>query len=599
MKYIFALFAMMCFQTTAHCQSNKILGDFAFKNQVYTYEFIREDVDIYSLRVSRPAKPVNMQVEEANTANSDTTKIVFDQFTKEKFVDVFEDQMVKKYSISDIKSLEELGAEIYFRVKAKREFVDDNPITAYFILRRDTIYSFSIGKGFEQYRGSLKTFKLTHKIHDVEIETEDGTIKNMCVRLVKNKPIMSNEITQRDFLIFKNLYPISISGKFDQEKMADIYLYCLECGGIPNVSRYIKLGDLAILDIIYENDKEDYSPANSKIHLSPNNPIEELRKERRSKLIEAAAFSDALGLRNDKPNGLLQFEVKRRFNLWTKHYPVSREANIREASALYAYEPYAIRSTSINSGNLQDSVRLITKSSSDGNKYTVSQFEYPLRRGNESSTPVSSLTFTVPQKTHGFTYYNWFGNLELKLLFAKLEDKNRFLSVNQQASVTSVKPIDWYRFQQISLGGQLNILRFVFPQTKLTWNCLQAGVFWQSNSIIRTTDKLRDTLNFVSSAYYQLSTGVLFRPDGRFGAGVSIDYIRPKIWQPDVTLENKSGLIRFSLDAYIKPNDNNRIFARARFTREISPNALDFAQLQIGYQFDIFQGIKEPKKFEP
>ncbi|WP_020602703.1 hypothetical protein [Spirosoma spitsbergense] len=600
MKRLFTLLFGVFSICTTYGQSNRILGDFAFKNQVYTYEYIKEDTDIYSLLVSRSTK-FSPSGADSTTADSDsTTKVIFDKFIKEEFVKVFSDQMKKKYNITDTTALNEIGTEVFFRVKARREFVNDNPLTAYLILKRDTIYSFSISKGLNQYRGNLRTFKLTHKIHDVEIETEDGTIKNITARLLKNRPILSNQITQRDFLIFKNLYPISISGKFDPERMADTYLYCLECGGITNVSRYVKLGDLAILDIIYENDKDDYSPANSKIHVSPQNPIEELRKERRSKIIEAAAFSDFLGLRNERPNGLIQFEVKRRFNLWTKHAPWNKESKIREASSLYAYEPYAIRNEpSLSSKpDYSNAVRLVTKSVQKGDSVRVAQYQYStnLISSLPSLVDSSSLSFSVPKRRHNFTYYNWFGFVEFKLLFAKLEEKNKYLKITQKQDV---RPIDLYRYQLINFGGQLNIVKLVFPQTKLTWNCLQVGLNWQSNSIIRSTDVSRDTLNFVSSAYYMLSTGVLFRPDGRFGASAGIDYIRPKIWEPSLVLENRGGLIRYSFDAYFKPNDNNRIFARARFTREITRNALDFAQIQIGYQFDIFQGVEDPKKFEP
>src|SRR5690606_12953216 len=76
--------------------------------------------------------------------------------------------------------------------------------------------------------------------------------------------------------------------------------------------------DLLLLDIVLENDKEDYSPSNRTITLTPASNIQELKKEQRSKILEVSAFTDLAGLDQDQPNGLIQIEAKRRITVSTR-----------------------------------------------------------------------------------------------------------------------------------------------------------------------------------------------------------------------------------------------------------------------------------------
>lgn len=210
---------------------------------------------------------------------------------------------------------------------------DDEPLTSRFILRTDSVNSYLSSNSSIHYSGPFSKLELRHFIKDLEMEIEYGALKNISLRVA----ITGRDLI-RDFLVFKNLYPFTSSSKFDPEGLLKLKLYCQNCGGSEGVIRFVRLGDLLQVDNILENYKEDYSPYNQAIIIAPSSPIKEVRKERRSKIIDFATYTDFNGFNGDKPNGLVQVEASRRINLLTKHIQLGSR---RDVSNYFDYSKIA------------------------------------------------------------------------------------------------------------------------------------------------------------------------------------------------------------------------------------------------------------------
>lgn len=302
----------------------RILGSFIFDGVAYNYEFTNEAVSNYSFRISKANRQQSDEaVASEESESGEDGKYIFSEFQKAVFESIFSKQMIEKFPVSDTPELKDKATEIFFLLTAKLDFMDDEPITAYLILRHDTISSLLKANSSVYYNGPLSRLTAKHKVDRVDVEIEEGAIKNLKVHVIRPYTPLGNT-SPRTYLEFKNIFPISISGKYDADLFSNIRLYCLNCAGIKGLQRFIKLSDLLLFDIVLQNDKENYSPTNSVIALKPSSPIVELKKEKRSKILEVAAFTDFVGLDQQEPNGLIQIEAKRRINIVTKYRQVRR-----------------------------------------------------------------------------------------------------------------------------------------------------------------------------------------------------------------------------------------------------------------------------------
>jgi hypothetical protein len=137
-------FILLCLflvqQVIAQAPSKRLLGSFILGNEAYNYEFTMEASDSYSFGISSISDTI------AATANNDrgetlaAGKNIFNEFTEDIFERVFAKQMKDKYTIED-DSTKKAATEVFFKIKAKLDFIDDEPTTAYFILKRDHIFS--------------------------------------------------------------------------------------------------------------------------------------------------------------------------------------------------------------------------------------------------------------------------------------------------------------------------------------------------------------------------------------------------------------------------------------------------------------------------
>ncbi|MRG48642.1 hypothetical protein GFS24_26240 [Chitinophaga sp. SYP-B3965] len=568
-----------------------MLGSFIYEKKAYNYAFIKINETSYTFKISTIDPTAKGVSDIDETKESDTTspkddppEYQFSEFSKDIFKAMFVEQMGKVMKETDRGTLEDKSLEVFFSIQAKIDFKDDEPVTAYLILRRDNIRSYLRSNGSVYYQGRLSGLTAGHQISKVDIEIADGAIKNIKAHLIKPYNAQASSESPTQFLEFKNQYPISISGKFDPEKLADVNLYCYNCNGEKGLVRYIKLSELLIYDIVLENDKEDYSPANSRYIIIPTTPIIELKKEKRSKILNIAAFTDFAGLDQEQPNGLIQIEAIRKINLNTKYRLLfgRRNEGILSKVDLKRVDP-KIRNDNGYRKNTKESVYdLYMRDTTKEKRDDVSK-----DMDNSGAGRQKIGTFIIRNPKFRSPYLNLFGSIEPRLLFSKLEENNRFVD---SASVIDkqIDPIQLYQYQLASLGLKLDIIKFSFPQLKLNWNVLNVGAYWFRTRIATSTDSVKETSVPLNSSYLQFTSSFSFNPDSRWAVTLGCNYIRPEIWNKEYKLSSKEGLIQPFFDAYMKTGEDSRLFFRFRWTHERLNNSNNFTQIQMGYSLMLF-----------
>lgn len=592
------LFLMFPALLLAQSQPKRLLGTFIYKSKVYNYEFISENLNNYNLKLSsafknaEKADSVKVDSAKVDTAknededgktaksNPDTLDYIFSDFNEEVFSEVFRSQLKNKFNIDSNKQLNAKATQVFYEIKANLSFVDDEPVTAHLILKKDRIFSILKSIDSSHYtNGRLSKVTVWHQVERVTVETQDGAIKNISVHVIDPRVVNTAGQSPRQFLEFKNQYPISISSRNDPERFADVNLYCFNCSGILGLTRYIRLSDLLILDIQLENDKEDYSPSNRVVSLSPSLPIVELKKGKRSRILEIAAYSDFVGLDQEQPNGLIQIEVKRRINLNTKSHAFFKSEDNEDKVAKYDFDKL---------NKLQFTADNDAKNKDKDSYYIAS---------NEGGNGKETLRLAVSRSVLNAAYYNFLGSIEPRLLFAKLEENNRFLLLNDgNLNDKKINALQVFQHQLVSFGATLNVAKISLPEAKLSWNVIDVGGYWYRSRAKLEADSANTHSTALNTGYYKLGTSVEFHPDNRYGLGFSMNYFGQHTWNKYYVLAHNKGLFQAGFDGYLKTNEEDKFFFRFRWTLEGHNLNSNFTQVQIGYSLNIFSGRNQPGK---
>jgi hypothetical protein len=372
------------------------------------------------------------------------------------------------------------------------------------------------------------------------------------------------------------------------------------------------------LDITLANDKEDYSPANTTFSLNAEKPIAELRKEKRSQILNIAAFADFVGLDQEQPNGLVQIEAKRKINLSTKYKPI-HPTETEDIASNYDLGKYDFkRLPSAKDGReVPDKIKylVISKDSVLISGTSIKNKGIPSRPARDSTVinPVAVAKRAVDSlnrdnkiqiaykplivETKEFTneefksgYYILFAAIEPKLLFAKLEGNNKFAVLNSEQSVTKhTDPLSMYQHQLVSFGINFTTLKLSYPQSKLSWNLLDLGAFWYRSRVQQITDTATQNSVAINNGYLSATSTLNFKPDSRWGANIGATYFKQKSFNNEYKFERKNaGLIQANFDAFIKTNDESKIFFRFRWIFDEHNPSKNFTQVQLGYTLNIF-----------
>lgn len=121
--------------------------------------------------------------------------------------------------------------------------------------------------------------------------------------------------------IYENYYALGFTSIFNYKKLCNVKLYARN----PQCEKHIFFQDVVTN---YNNEianyTRDYSPADTSVmHVDPSNtPLVSLFKSKTGDLLESKVYSDLFGLADKNPNGIIQTELSRRFNLFTYRYAV-------------------------------------------------------------------------------------------------------------------------------------------------------------------------------------------------------------------------------------------------------------------------------------
>lgn len=533
-------------------------------------------------------KAFNKQLELiANTVSeiSDSKDYTLNDFKQETFIPLCKYILNKRKILylpecSGDTSSNDIALSIFYQIKAKLEFKDDEPVTAYLKLKNQKINCY--------YRKTSKlrdtdsdatVIQNKFTVDNVSVEFEDGTIKNIYADL--NMEDSAGNPSFRLPIRFKNTIPITISSRNDKDVFSSYNIYVSDFGSVKSKikidkvetqnSRYLiltfaqnflnkfdstfkevnnsiknitsisnktidldnvyfVLSDLIDYVDVLETNKEDYSPVNSVVNLNKNNPVQELRKEKRSRIITVKTFTDFVGIDGDQPNGLIQIEASRKFNLRTK------------------------------------------------------------RNGLKS------------------VYAGLFTYIEPKLIFSKIEKNNSYLpflssdldqvELGNNKKVFNSNAINILKYQNSAFDIDLNFFKINFPNIKSNF---QANI---SSGMLRTG--VTDTISVIGSAAtkaevannkvvntFRWGISVLYelKPDNRYGLTLGYDIRRYSLLSKDYNLNLSENNVVNSIwaDAYLKTNDENMLFFRYKVSFVSPASKENFVQIQLGYLLDLFK----------
>ena len=185
MKKLLSFLLIVALPFCAQSQGDpaRVLGTFEYEKKIYNYDFSRTASDKFFFNVSQLKSTDN---EDDSTDAKDSTQPFFSSFDIKPFVDIFIEQMVNKFDgKADAEDLKDKAKEVFYSIKARLDFTDDEPVTAYLVLKNDTILSFLKSNGSDYYDGPLSLLYARHVVESVSVETMDGAIKNITVHLVQ------------------------------------------------------------------------------------------------------------------------------------------------------------------------------------------------------------------------------------------------------------------------------------------------------------------------------------------------------------------------------------------------------------------------------
>jgi hypothetical protein len=198
--------------------------------------------------------------------------------------------------------------------------------------------------------------------------------------------------------------------------------------------------------------------------------------------------------------------------------------------------------------------------------------------------------------------YGWFQYLKPYAVLSKVEKQNRYLELEDQQKEDTIKvnSLDLLKYEAFKVGTDVNMITLDGLTGKSTF-CLDLGVAF-SKVIVSDTTSVEtaesnkshiNNLNLYSKAHIQ------FFPDERYGLKLSyqLNYYSPLNHEIDILpikskSNNKNWLQNMEMIAFLKTGDAGKLFFRYRLNSSLTNWDHNFAQVQLGYSFDITKQIK-------
>ncbi|WP_147677411.1 hypothetical protein [Algibacter pacificus] len=305
---------------------------------------------------------------------------------------------------------------------------------------------------------------------------------------------------------------------------------------VSDIIRYVKKVDV---------NANDVSPVPQLLILDKNQTESELHKEETSKLFEAVVYTDFLGLFDeDNPNGIVQTEVNKRFNI-----------NTKRTDTKWYHKLLFLPLISEGIGTFQ---------------YLDASFQF--------SKIESDSKFVTPDT---FTFLKDDGTID------KTED---FYS-----------PISLMRRRNFAIGGILNLVTMENQNAKLNMY-INAGFLFGRTSLKNSIDDLEGfhTNNLEIPFEYQFhilpEKRVSFSISDRLSWFETFDSnINLKSIEDNLLTSKNRWLNSFNIDFNVDVSGTGRLFLRYKLTHELDNINNNFSRLQFGYSFYLLKnnGVKK------
>lgn len=531
-----------------------ILIGFDVKSQTYSESFIACGKSFVSTCESTGDNAIKVIIKDGvNLANKKEFTIItedFEIFAKGFQSAFFEMSSTDCATAEDKSAILSYARKLFFTFKASITGEEAEPVAGMFKLN-DSLYVYMKTKDSVRYGKSA----LKYKIIKAQVEIRDGYIENIKCYISINGKVF----------VFTNIYGIGFSSITNFSNLKDIRLY--ERYSSPHVKPdlnrlfyYINLHNLIDFDYNLALDRRDYSPGNISFAVKGGESVT-LFKEATKKLFEAHIFTDFVGLREDKPNGLVQTEISKKIHLNTVQFQSAKVFYRLFKSygfAQYVYPAITISKLEQHNKRLLlgdlDSIRL-NPGLTDTSKFSRSKNRY--------STPLE--LYQYQHFSTGFTAnllflsnhdlkYNFYFSAGVRLGMTQVSDS---LTTISGTSITKTGNISEYTVNNLQIFPEAVIT--LLPEERFNFSVSQKIVYFKafSNNLQLLSFDKKDYTKAVVKGNQWLSVSELLMT--------------------------------------IQVSKTSKLFGRARLNADLSNFQNNFAQIQLGYSVFILGGAKNEK----
>ncbi|WP_243471706.1 hypothetical protein [Winogradskyella sp. MH6] len=370
-------------------------------------------------------------------------------------------------------------------------------------------------------------------------------------------------------ITFTNLYGIGFTSRTNYKRLDNVRLYInqankqfrdVDINILGEEQRiyekklreefFIRMDDIMVYDFYVNKLTRDFSPMDQKLTVKGGEKLT-LTKEQTRKILEVEVFSDFEGFDADTPNGLIQMELSKHFNINTKRIDASRPFKfISEGWGLFQY-------TEIVGG--------ITKIEDNQRRLNPERIDTEVLSNDGITTVIDAKRYTTP--TDLLNYRDWYIGQDFNLLLIDNPNlKHQFhinggLRFNRTAIQDSIQTVgaDNLKEEQYSLSYWTfypEFLMHILPEERYGFYAM-----WRPNYVHLASDRVE----FKSLA----------DPVTGFRRKVS------------------NWMNEFEFKGYVDVGSNGQLFLRWRLFHEMGYSANNFSQIQLGFSFYLLGRNKE------
>ncbi len=163
---------------------------------------------------------------------------------------------------------------------------------------------------YDGLAGDMSAGSYIAKIKEVSLQFERGFLERIQV-WAENK--------NGKLVIYENIFAVGFSSIKNIRDLQEVKLFSRESN--KEYQKFILLSDVfSNYDNLLDNYTRDYSPADTALNNISAGALVVLKKETFFNLFDSRIFSDLSGMDEESPNGLVQIEASRRFNMITSRH---------------------------------------------------------------------------------------------------------------------------------------------------------------------------------------------------------------------------------------------------------------------------------------